>query len=63
MNLDKYTKEDLYINICNLRDALEFCIADLEYEESDGWMSGQMHSTDYKVAKHILELTKEFKPE
>ncbi len=63
MNLDKHTKEDLYASIRNLRDALEFCIADLEYEGSYGWMKGQMHSTDYKVAKHILELTKEFKSE
>lgn len=63
MNLDKYTKEDPYNKICNLRDALEFCLADIEYEGSDVWMKGQMHYTDYKVAKHVLELTKEFKPE
>lgn len=63
MNLDKYTKEDLYLNILNLRDALDACISDIEHEESDGWMSGQMHSVEYKEAKHLLELTKEFKPE
>ena len=34
--------------------ALQDCISDLEYEESDGWMSGQVSAECYKDALKVI---------
>jgi hypothetical protein len=38
-----------------LRKALTDVIADLEIEGGDGWMTGQVHSDEYKAARAALE--------
>lgn len=40
--------------IVALKDALSSCISDVEHEEDDGWMSGQVHSSSYNVAIKLL---------
>ena len=39
--------------------ALQDCIGDLEYEESDGWMSGQVHVDSYKDALKVVNKYKD----
>lgn len=39
--------------------ALKDCIGDLEYTESDGWMSGQVHANSYKDALAIINKYKD----
>ena len=41
-----------------LLEALEDVIADLEHEEADGWMSGQVHSDEYKRARAAIAKVK-----
>lgn len=38
---------------------LKDCIGDLEYTESDGWMSGQVHADCYKDALKVIEKYKD----
>ena len=41
-----------------LLKALEDVIADLEHEEADGWMGGQVHSDEYKRARAAIAKVK-----
>lgn len=41
--------------------ALQDCISDLEYEESDGWMSGQVHIDCYKDALKVINKYKDIR--
>ena len=57
----KNCHDELVKHTCNqiseivaLKDALSSCISDLEHEEDDGWMSGQVHSSAYHVAVKLL---------
>lgn len=63
MKHNLFTNEELYAAVCNLRQALTECIADFKYEGIDGWMEGQMHSVDYKVAVMMLEKTAKYDTE
>lgn len=48
-------RADLEAENQRLREVLKGVISDLEYEGSDGWMTGQVHSDEYKAAMAALE--------
>ena len=50
---------DYKIALREVLDTLKDCISDLEYEESDGWMSGQVYADYYKKALEVISKYKD----